>query len=123
MIVKIKTWDQMEKEFGLSSSGSIACQYKFTKEMEKIMPESRIIEINDRSRWDVTEHKIEEKDFFIISNDMIKERIEAKPVLYFDAGGRVEGDITVKIDSSKLYEVIYGQQPKKRVKSRNYNLN
>ena len=62
--VKIKTWERMEEEFGLNTLRSIDCKYKFTTEMERLMPNSRIIEI-DNHKW-VTEERT-----FYISKDMI----------------------------------------------------
>jgi len=55
MIVKIKTWAMMEKEYGLNSLGSIDTYPNFTTLMEKQMTRSRMIEIkhpkyND-SQW------------------------------------------------------------------------
>ncbi len=35
--VQIKTWKEMEKEFGLGMGGSINCCAKFTSEMEKTL--------------------------------------------------------------------------------------
>jgi len=33
-IVKIKTWEEMKKEYGCSHGDSINCKYSFTKNME-----------------------------------------------------------------------------------------
>lgn len=43
--VKIRTWESMEKEFGLSDEGFIKCKNSFIKEMEEQMPEDRIISV------------------------------------------------------------------------------
>lgn len=73
MRVKIKTWEEMEKEFGLTKFQDIDCRRVFTKNMEKFMPEGRII--------DISEHSCD--DYFIwlvdgttydISEDMISKK-------------------------------------------------
>ena len=69
MKVKIKTWKQMEKEFGLDFYGDINCKYYFTSEMEKDMPKNRIIEIIDNERWWVND------GYWSVSEDMIKKII------------------------------------------------
>lgn len=30
----VRSWESMEKEFGLTRSGSISCQYRFTNDMK-----------------------------------------------------------------------------------------
>jgi hypothetical protein len=45
MKVKIKTWDKMEKEFGLNTNGNINCPCVFNKKLEADLPSDRIIEI------------------------------------------------------------------------------
>ena len=47
MKVQIKTWEEMEKEFGLTDVGFINCRETFTTNMEKLMPKDRIIEISE----------------------------------------------------------------------------
>jgi len=32
--IKIRTWEEMEKEYGLNNDGNIDCRYPFTKNME-----------------------------------------------------------------------------------------
>jgi len=44
--VKIKTWEAMEKEFGIYV-GTINCDYGFTSYMEKSLPDNRIVTIED----------------------------------------------------------------------------
>jgi len=79
MYVKIKTWEQMEKEFGLDENGSIDCPYIFTKEMENLIPEDRVIEIYDEM-W----HTYDPKDCFSISDDMIEKVLNPeKDSMYF----------------------------------------
>ena len=64
--VKIKTWQQMESEYGLNNNGNINCHFTFTAKMEEKMPDDRIIEIDARSHWLLWE----------ISKDMIEEVIK-----------------------------------------------
>jgi hypothetical protein len=44
--VKVKSWTTLEEEFGLDGTDSINCKFGFTKEMEKQLPEDRIIEVD-----------------------------------------------------------------------------
>ena len=46
--VRIKTWEKMEKEFGLNQCGNIKCSWPFMKEMENELNRvysDRIVEI------------------------------------------------------------------------------
>jgi len=45
MRVRIKTWEEMEEEFGLDYKGNLAVKGYFTREIERHMPRNRIIEI------------------------------------------------------------------------------
>lgn len=69
--VVIKTWKQMEMEYGIASNGNINVPRSFTKEMERLMPKNRIIstEINYRGtpRW----HPTKIHYGFSISEEMI----------------------------------------------------
>lgn len=65
--VKIKTWEKMEKEFGVSSYGDLKCDKYYTKVMEDNIPENRIIEIGDNEQWYAG------GDTWFISEDMIEE--------------------------------------------------
>jgi len=68
MKVKIKTWEKMEKEFGLDSFGSIDCARAFVDIMENLLPNDRIIEVSGLSKhWRVGRYK------WTISDDMIEE--------------------------------------------------
>jgi hypothetical protein len=75
MKVKIKRWEQMEKEFGLTSVGDIKCTSIFLIEMEDELPDDRIIEVihscGDGYVWIKGND-----DWYAISNDMIEEVIE-----------------------------------------------
>ena len=70
MLIKIKTWKQMEKEYELNESGNINCICHFTEEMEKLMPKDRIVEINKDFRWEERKRHIFQHNY-IISKDMI----------------------------------------------------
>ena len=75
-IVKIKTWGEMEKEFGLDGTGAINCQHRFTEPMEEYMPKNRIIDVsrkNDGWEWQTRYPGIR----WLISNDMIKHEVSA----------------------------------------------
>ena len=68
--VKIKTWAEMEKEYGLTVCGEIDCDAVFTDEMEEQMPANRIVEIDcrygdigswcDWNGWDISEDMVAE---------------------------------------------------------------
>lgn len=52
MLVKIKEWDVLEKEFGLDEDGDISNGgYIFTKFLNSILPKNRIINIDDSNRY------------------------------------------------------------------------
>jgi len=61
--VKIKTWKEMEREFGLNGWGDINCMCNFTKEMENKMPEDRIIVLVNSAwkQWDISTDMISEQ--------------------------------------------------------------
>ncbi len=72
--VRIKTWEMMEKEFGLNKTGGvikyISCLGTFVKEMEKFLNElncDRVLTIKEKGIW----YYIEEGDF-VWSDDMIE---------------------------------------------------
>ena len=78
--VKIKEWDKMAEEFGVSNYYGdmiINTDYSFTEYMEKIIPKSRIIVVEDDEN---SEHywcpKINID--FIITKDMIEEYLDEK---------------------------------------------
>lgn len=43
MRVLIKTWEQMEREYGINGTDSIRCAFSFTRSMENHIPTNRII--------------------------------------------------------------------------------
>jgi hypothetical protein len=69
MKVRIRQWEDMEKEFGLDEDGDINCAACFTRNMKPLC--GKTIEINE---LDFDEENNEycsvETDFFIISGDM-----------------------------------------------------
>jgi len=73
MKVKIKTWRALERKFGLDEEGDINCQYIFTKDMEEVLPEDRIIEVE--RGIDVYFFETETTEWWI-SDDMIEKVIE-----------------------------------------------
>ena len=68
-LVKIKTWKQMEEEFGLDKNGGIDCENNFMKEMEEKLPKDRVINISTTKGWFVDDTT------YSISEDMIEEEI------------------------------------------------
>ena len=68
--VRIKSWKEMEKEFGLTSLGDIDIPMRWTPKMEEIIPEDRIIEVDVNLFW------IEDENYYFgISNEMIAEYV------------------------------------------------
>lgn len=63
-IVRIKSWEQMEKEYGLDSNNDIKCKYLFTKRM-KYLCNTIIITTNS--------YITKGKEGWCISDDMIAE--------------------------------------------------
>jgi hypothetical protein len=71
-LVKIKSWKQMEEEFGMNALGSIACNKDFTTIMNIDLPENRIIKISEDYIWEVGRRDWD------ISDDMIEEELDPK---------------------------------------------
>jgi len=83
MYVKIKTWENMEKEFGVvGDDKDINCKYLFEREMEKQMPKNRIVrlEVVNENLW-VWKNKL---NSCILHEDIIEEYypIHKYPQLY-----------------------------------------
>jgi hypothetical protein len=75
--VKIKTWDQMKKEFGLSpnNSESIDCRYGYMKRMERDLLNTvpdRIVTIKDIREDSFYRMDIEGYSYWNWSDDMIE---------------------------------------------------
>ena len=79
MKVKIKSWREMEAEYGIvgrDNKSSIDCEAGFTRKMEDALPKNRIIDIHKLDKYPaypVWQHK---RDIWSISNDMIEKIIE-----------------------------------------------
>ena len=82
--VKIKTWKQMEKEFGLDEDGDIEVledRVYFVDTMEEYMPKDRIIKVDEhRAKWMTEEPndmywEVHGSEWFIVS-EMIEEIIK-----------------------------------------------
>jgi len=74
MIVRIKTWADMEKEYGLDSLDAINVEEGFTREMEESIPDDRIIEIEkDVYHCHYNWHSVSGE--WCISADMIADRL------------------------------------------------
>ena len=73
MYVKIKSWNKMKKEYGLTIQGDIDCKIVFTQEMEDSLPNYRVIEVSEKENgryiWD---------HLYSITNDMIEKIIDKK---------------------------------------------
>jgi len=72
-VVKIKTWNRMEQEYGLDKNNHfINMETTFHKNMEEIMPKNRIIKIEkDELDYDIWKG-------YIITKFMIEEELDSK---------------------------------------------
>jgi len=69
MLVKIKTWEQMEKEYRLDEESRIHIgDFFFHKGIEEKIPKNRIIVIDDYDMW---------KNYVIVEG-MIEEELDPK---------------------------------------------
>jgi hypothetical protein len=51
MYIKIKTWEQLTQEFIVDEYNDILCEHLFTTEMERLLPENRIIQVDAHPEW------------------------------------------------------------------------
>lgn len=66
-LVQVKDWDEMIKEFGIYSWGSIKCKFEFVRSMKKFCGKKlRITAINDDKFY------LENDDYWDFSTDMFK---------------------------------------------------
>ena len=75
MLVKIKEWNDLVKEFGLDEDGDISNGgYIFTIFLNSLLPQNRIIDIDDDNRYILKDRK------FNIANNIIDDsyKIEKK---------------------------------------------
>ena len=81
-IVKIKTWEEMKEEFTYyAGDGLLVNGVYFSKEMEKELPQDRIIEITFDKSWGEWFWETDEK-YYYITEGLIKEEItEDKEVI------------------------------------------
>jgi len=83
--VKIKTWKQMEKKYGLDKNKdiNINCEYRFHKKAEKQIKKlkaKRIVTIKKTGKNKNDGYRVKEVDWLIIDN-MIKCLIKEEPIL------------------------------------------
>lgn len=94
--VKIKTWQEMEEEFGLDELEDINCEECFTQLMEELLPKDRIIEIDLGNKW----------NFFNISEDMIKEKYDSFEQNKYLVSRQNIDNLVRYLEDGKEYEVI-----------------
>jgi len=70
MRVKIKTWGELEAEFGLTAARSINCEHTMPREMDRQIPWSRVVTVAPST---YSESDIMVWDEWKISDDMIEE--------------------------------------------------
>lgn len=67
MKIKIDTWENLEKKFGLTIHSNINSNSWWTPQMEKMLPKNRIIKVtmnNDKYNWNINNFN------FILDNDI-----------------------------------------------------
>ena len=78
--VQIKSWEEMEKEFGTDCAGNINCKFSFTKEMEEYCGAVATISAIDSD--EIVELTSTSSDldfsFWTFSTDMIKKATDFK---------------------------------------------
>lgn len=88
--VRIRQWDDMEKEFGLNSCGSINCKYGFTVSMKKLCgQEATIGEIIDNRVYLTAVDEPGLDSYWSFSTDMI-EPVETEKTVEFDRDRAVD---------------------------------
>ena len=73
--VRIKTWRQMQDEFGLDADNAIDCFKKFTTVMESSLPRDRIITLDrvyEDDNYYISDEFTSRYCTFLISDDMIE---------------------------------------------------
>jgi len=77
---KIKTWNNMKKEFGIDdATGGIQTKFIFTPEMEAKMPKDRIVEISMGT--DKLSCTVLDGCMYFISKEMVESYIEERDML------------------------------------------
>jgi len=104
-IVKIKTWEEMKEEFTYyASDGLWVNGIHFNKEMEKELPQDRIIEINYYPQYDLWLWAVGPTDY-AITEGMIKEEItEDKEVKEETKDKKMSKKASIKIKDFKITE-------------------
>lgn len=80
MKVKIKPWEQMEQEYGLTLRGNINCEGVYVRSMEDAIPPNRVIQVEtvltrESYHWYITASNNVHlpRDMYHITSGMIEE--------------------------------------------------
>ncbi len=79
--VKIKTWESIEKEYGLNIIGNILCPSRFSKDMEKkltYLDTNRILTISRISSCDKYYHYIARNFYYPFYDSIINYSLKEK---------------------------------------------
>ncbi len=101
MRVKIKTWNEMSKEFSLNEKGELDLgKVLFSKEMESLLPENRIISIAE-NRLSFDWFPLDEDFPFDITDEMIDfsyEDIDVYSLTKYNQKINMANEINVTVD-------------------------
>ena len=108
MLVKIKTWEAMEKEFGLDKDGDINCKLSLGKSIYEELPPDRIIEID--------ENGLRLEPYYFFSKDTIECAIyeaNQQPIVKYNGRATIvfwpDGTKTVaKVSEDDTFDPVYG---------------
>ena len=101
LYVKIRTWDDMLQQYGMHELGTSAINVpsSFTRQMENIMPDDRIIEIQTRPKKNTYLWRYEDGSC-IISKEMIEQN-------YGTTDPRIDTSIVAPTKDTKISEPVF----------------
>lgn len=122
-VVEIKSWDEMEKEFGLNFLGSINCHSGFTVNMQYLC--GKIFKIAEVQK-DCVVRLEDYYDGWVISTDMIK-HVDKNKNNNLDIGNLYPTDVSIdigdmKVDFEKLLEERIEKKKKEKERGKDMEL-
>lgn len=105
MLVKIKTWTVMEEEFGTDRNGNIL--FGFTKEVENLIPNNRIISVDKFYQWRVPKVGVLTIPACLIEKEYKKDCIYASNQAYTIYGKKIGGYNIDRIEDPREYLKLF----------------